>query len=587
MTAPLVGGGLGIKGAGLGTLGLGARAAVIQSLALSSMPSTSLPYIAHRYGYNLQFKETLGPIANKPPLKMTLNGGYQPITIRVATNLTQTLPYYGLPLYGQDVYGGGGIANLGDVIRLTEQGDSSNAILYTGTVEDTPDEIVVGGQTVHSISLTPWVAELGDAYFSQNYTVATDVAQMVRDAVAKTAHCSVSPVSCSDSGVKAIYNFNNTSALDVLHVCKQIAGPQWWWFVDALGVVWFQSTSTGNPARVTLKRSADYNSRKSSSSISGLKNKIFLVGGPNPSGVGNITATYNGTASQATYGTRSYYPTLNYPTITDQTTLNNIATTLGNLFDRVLNTVVFEAHHFASRITLGQPGGMTLRYWEPTKDSLVESGAGTGTYSPTFVVQDVETLTPKQTITVSDVPIMGAQDVDYEVSRIVQRMAAQDAALPALTSQTTLNLTSGQIQSSGIGVTDATGLVSSAITQSLGQGTVAAQSMTQTAYTDVPGSFVSFTAARPIQLLIACSGYGSTSGGSGTFAFAKIGLDGVVQNPGVQVFDKSNPGQANFNFYTFTNVQAGNHFADLMVGVDSGQTCVIQTALLTVFKLGS
>jgi len=122
---------------------------------------------------------------------------------------------------------------LGDVIRLAEQ---DGAILFSGNVETTPDEVGVG-TTHHQIVVTPWIAELGDAFFNKTYATSTDVAQFVRDAIAGTAHCSVSPISCPDTGVKAIYDFQNTNALDAVHVAKQIAGANFWYFVDAQGVV--------------------------------------------------------------------------------------------------------------------------------------------------------------------------------------------------------------------------------------------------------------------------------------------------------------------------------------------------------------
>jgi hypothetical protein len=68
------------------------------------------------------------------------------------------------------------------------------------------------------------------------------------------------------------------------------------------------------------------------------------------------------------------------------------------------------------------------------------------------------------TVAVLEPPIMTCPDLPLEVQRIIQRMAAQDAALPALTSQTRLNLTSGALQSSGgTGLLDAKGILGGAI----------------------------------------------------------------------------------------------------------------------------
>ena len=81
-----------------------------------------------------------------------------------------------------------------------------------------------------------------------------------------------------------------------------------------------------------------------------------------------------------------------------------------------------------------------MRYWEPNANPLAESEIGSGTYSPTFVVEDIEVLGPKQTFVAGDIPITGIRDVQYEINRAVQRVAALPVVLPPLTPQTTIQL---------------------------------------------------------------------------------------------------------------------------------------------------
>src|SRR6266568_7777461 len=105
MTTPTVYGGIGINGNGLGTIGLGG-AQPSRSLAFSTLRPTTLPYIAHLYDHNLKFKKTLGPLLNKPSLKMTVNAGYQPIMIEVPSPLSGPVPGApGMPIYGNTIYG--------------------------------------------------------------------------------------------------------------------------------------------------------------------------------------------------------------------------------------------------------------------------------------------------------------------------------------------------------------------------------------------------------------------------------------------------------------------------------------------------
>lgn len=442
MSTPAVYGGLGIKSNGLGQIGLGGPQPV-QSFALPVMSATAQSYIAHLYDHNMVFKRTLGgaAIINKPGLKLTQNGGYQPIALEMAASVTgQSI--YGESIFGVDVYGGASGVSLGDVIQLSEQGDNAGTILYSGNVETTPEELAVGaGTTHHQIELVPWVAELGDGYFNQNYTAATDVAQFVRDAVGQTSHCSVSPISCPNTGITAIYNFQNTNPLDAVHVARQVAGANYWWWVDAQGVVWFQPVviDATHPATITLKRGADFNYRRTAASIAAMRNQITAIGGSNPGDPGRISAVYNGPVSQALYGVKAFNPTLSYPAITDQGTLNAIVASLGAQYDRADTTTTLKCPALGMRLTPGRPGGLTVRYFEPSVEALHEWG-GRGTYSPTYVLQDIEVNGPSQTLVIGDVPYADT-DSAYEAARIAQRtavIAATAVPTPALVPQPTI-----------------------------------------------------------------------------------------------------------------------------------------------------
>lgn len=578
MPGPTTLGGLGVRGGGLGLMGLGA-AQQPKSFPFPAMAKLALPYVAHLYTNTMQFKRTIGAatastnmgLISKPGLKMTLNGGYHPVTLDlsaaqpgpnlvvdpgfedsdvladVQANWAMTTPgewqllstatnmrsgrrgmlcartalvgvgqnflnssvrfpvipgqrytvsvwskqnagtagtysgvafadkngtYIGeidcIPAFLAGVkpwtyYSATGIAPanavtafaflaagywdgvtgadalvwfddarvvqgadtddpilLGDIVTLTEQGDPGSAVLYTGIVEEIPDEISPD-VTNHQIMLTPLVAELGDAPFNKQYTVLTDVAQMVRDAVAATAHLTVQPWSVGDTGVQAIYNFNSTNALEVLNVAKRIAGLNFWWFVDATGLVWFQSATTANPAKLTLTRGSDVTGVKKSKSIVGLKNEVPALGGYVTGAALPITSTYSNAVSQKKYGIRRFDPPLIFPTVNDQATLDKIVNTVGQTFDREMTTAALKTPALGTRLTLGTPGGLTVRYKEPSMDEFPQPSSGSGGYSPTYLAQDIEVDGAGQLVTVGDVPVSGLADVQYELDRIVQR----------------------------------------------------------------------------------------------------------------------------------------------------------------------
>lgn len=321
---------------------------------------------------------------------------------------------------------------LTDVIRLSEMGDNAGTILLTGTVETTPDELSPGS-THHYITVTPWVAELGDGYFDHAYTAVdpgggrswtgttpTDVAQFVRDAVAMTAHCSVNPISCPNTGITAYYDFQSTNPLDAIHVAKQIAGANWWWFVDAEGVVWFQPVVVANPPTITLKRGVDFNSIKPSQTILGMKNLIAISGG-------GITSLYSNPATQARFGIKAMNPNPAYPQVTDQGTLDAIAASLGVQFDRVINGAQVELPALGLRLNLNRPGGLTVRLLDSAQEALSESGPGTGTYGSTLIVQDIETDGAMQRLVLGDSPFADT-DTAYEATRIAQRISVVASA---------------------------------------------------------------------------------------------------------------------------------------------------------------
>lgn len=309
----------------------------------------------------------------------------------------------------------------GDIIQLTEQGDPGSAILYTGIVEAVDDE-TSPDVVRHQISLAPMVVELGDSYFNQQYTVLTDVAQMVRDAVAATNHLTVQPWSVGDTGVKAIYNFNSTNALEVLNVAKKIAGVNFWWFVDASGLVWFQSATPANPPKLTLKRGSDLNGVHRTVNISGLKNFGRALGGYPTGALVPITSQYNNAVSRKKYGTRTMDPPLLFPTVSDQATLDKIMATAGAAFDRELVTVVLKAPALGTRLTLGIPGGLTARYWEPATDEYPQPSSSSGAVSPNYIAQDIEINGAEQILMVGDVAVAGLADEMFELNRIVQRV---------------------------------------------------------------------------------------------------------------------------------------------------------------------
>jgi hypothetical protein len=374
------------------------------------LPNPPGAYLGHLFSNDgLTFKKNLEFIV-RPVLKYTLNAGYHELDLEVATVDTSS--------QGPAV---------GDLMKLTTKG--STEIIYVGIVEDLSDEISSDG-VHHHIVLAPLMVELGDAYFNQQYTTLTDIAQMVRDAIRTTNHCSYTPMSLPDTGVQAVYNFNNTTALDVLNTCRAIAGLNYYFFVDATGVVYFQPINLTAPAAYTLKRGTDYNARRRSAPLSQLRNKVVALGGYVRGAATPITATYSNATSQKQYGTRALNPPLVFPTLSDQATLDRIVATYGAIFDRLQVRGELTIPNLGQRIDFRRQGGPTLRYWEPTRDPFAESGTGTGQYSANYVALDVEIDGSQQRVAFSDIGVTGIQDIQHQIDTMIQRSTMASLAQP-------------------------------------------------------------------------------------------------------------------------------------------------------------
>jgi hypothetical protein len=298
-------------------------------------------------------------------------------------------------------------------------------VLYTGIVEDLPDNI---DQTVqHQIVLSPLGIELGDTDFTQNYSSATDIGQMIRDAVARCIHCTATVSTVPNTGLTRIFNFNETNVLTVLQTAAKMAGANYIWFVDELGQVWFGSTSAGTTYSAKTRIEAPV--RKLTAPITGLKNYIEGFGAviPNTDGV-RVHAIYDGTAGSP-YGRRALIPPIHFPNLTDQPTLQAIVNTLGSALNQIQTTIVLELPNYGQRINLARVGGSSIRYWEPITDPYPETEPGSGAYSASYVIMQVDVDGPIQTITARGIAL-NVDDFVNEINDTMNRVA--NDTVPAL-----------------------------------------------------------------------------------------------------------------------------------------------------------
>lgn len=618
------------------------------------LPSGATPLLAHVYEADgVTSKGTL-QVRNRPVIKATLaNGGYEQITLEVASQSTAAV--YGQVTYGQPLYGGRVLQ--GNVIRLTETNNPVSGtaapwpgFIYGGVVESLPDTRSPSG-TKHQIVVSPFGWELTRVATQLVYFQPVDIVQAVRDAVALTQHCSCDQVSVPPTtGIPLVsttggaVDFRGQKVAQVLDTCRSIAGPTWFWHCDELGRVWFQSQAS--TAVYTLTGGQHYEERTTNGGdIQNRINQVPAVGGVPTGGSANVTATYNG-ASQSLIGTRTLDPPIQLPGITDQATIQAIANGIGATLDQTWTRVQIKAlPTFAQRVHASQPGGGTVRYWEPVKNALPESGAGTGYVGP-FIGQSVSYDGLYQDVEAGNIPVTSTTDID----NLVKTWANRAAAISLINTGASLNLQqtlTGSFQSgggtvvngqratlwslgqlefaaidqnavtraemgnlgpngispaqwgirvndaNGVPILDAIGL--SQVMQQLVNLAATASPFTSSSATPVvvTGTSQNFSLSRTQRLLFAWAASCSYSGGGAQTTFADLALDGVdlsngVSSPAMQLqFPTTSTGAVTSLGLYSASVAAGAHTADVRAFQNGTPSFTLQFTTLLIFALGS
>jgi Phage Tail Collar Domain len=145
-----------------------------------------------------------------------------------------------------------------------------------------------------------------------------------------------------------------------------------------------------------------------------------------------LIATYDATATSP-YPKRALNPPPTFNTITDQATLQSIANTIGTHLNREIAKIEVILPVYGSKVRLGGPAGSTAAYWEPAFLPTIQSYAGLGALSPTYVITDIEIDGGVQKLILSDLPFT-ADDMQYLVQNTITNAVVASnvqAAAPA------------------------------------------------------------------------------------------------------------------------------------------------------------
>ena len=385
------------------------------------------PLLAHLYtngwiygqNNNPRFKKMLGPIVNYPVMKYGVNYGHSPMDLWLpALDSAANAPVRG------------------DIVTLTEQG-GDGTVIYTGIIEDLPENLSTS-KSEWGLTLQPLSVELGYTPFTVNYSL-VDPAVMVRAAVTATKNLTWTAATIPLTGLVRSYDFSFTgTSLKVLEETIKM-GSNLQYFVDEVGQVYFGTSQTLNPT-YTVKRGQDYDVFKGRASISKLCNYVVCIGGVAPGTKDSIACVYDGgtliPCTSATipapnfcltsaYGCKARMPHYRFPKLLDQTTLNNMAATIGAQLNRPQTKIELTLRGFPQRIQITSYQGATMRYWEPSStEGMDVAKKGKGTYSPTYLVSDVEVHGTVQKVLLTDI-VTSDDQLQYSIDKMLEDLAAQ------------------------------------------------------------------------------------------------------------------------------------------------------------------
>lgn len=408
-----------------------------QAPPLPSQP-WNRPIFGHLYTNDWQngannagvFKKLVGPITRTPTFKHTALGSQQPVVVYLPT---------------QDYSSNGQLIVEGDILMLTEQ-DGDGTIVCGGLVTDIGDTIGDQGGPTFPVQISPLSTEAALYPFETNYTTATDIAQMVRDAFANTKHLKATTSSCPNTGILGKYDFSFTGTpFAVVDQAVKMSGGGYQWHIDVLGNVWFGQASSAS-LMYTVKRGQDFTKRTIAKPIDKRYNFFCVIGGTPPGqgtnhpaaiacvyDAGHIIPCTSLTIPAPNYaksdplGVRARMPHYRVPKLLDQTTLNNITQAIGQNINRPISKIQLTLPFFSQRISIASVNGAAMRYWEDaSNDGLLIGEAGSGGYSPTYLITDVEVAGGVQTVILTDL-VEDDSDVDYWLQQMSDNSSIADA----------------------------------------------------------------------------------------------------------------------------------------------------------------
>jgi len=211
------------------------------------------------------------PVTSDPSFSAEVDGGLSPLTISLALPFDYT---------GTDL-------TLGNTVETwCTRDDGTTAMLHAGFLETIEDDVSDGAQAT-TVTVTPYLKQLGSDYFRDDDTgttiahtwTSTDVSTILSTIISKSivragtfsrVHTTASSI--QTSGKTISIQVGSETYLDAIRRVKGMGPGDWYWYVDAAGVFWYRNFDSGTKHVLTLGREIKRLSR--TQDIQELKNTV-------------------------------------------------------------------------------------------------------------------------------------------------------------------------------------------------------------------------------------------------------------------------------------------------------------------------
>lgn len=307
--------------------------------------------------------------------------------------------------------------------------------VYSGFIESY-EQVLRGNREEIVVNCMGYQAKLANRILEDstgNTTItysSVDPAYIIKDVIEKSGiDIAATSATVVNTGTTVSYTFRNNTVMEALQQAVELAGPQYYWYVDPENVLYFERVDF-NKAVHKFVFGKDFNQARVIKDGGNIRTRVFFVGGGDP----NMYRKYARTAAQLEHGTLDHRITDQRVTITG--TAEQFATSYLDKHDHLYTTI--QANLVDSNITSPTNKGFDIERLRPGQvvelQNFTEASAtlwdvsvwdvdfwdysAKGTLANPFIVQNIQYTKTSAVVTLGEIlPSLARviQDIDDKV----------------------------------------------------------------------------------------------------------------------------------------------------------------------------